>query len=263
MRSAEAWVLLLTGLAGLAVAAEPMPAALQNSLVQKYCAVCHMDTARNGGLTLEHFDSAQASPSLTAMMLSKLSGGVPLEIVRRMDKQESAALLVEKKIKSGAMGASGIPRPDSATVSAFVRALAAESAGATGWAVGSGGRAASILREVPSANGEEARAYRLLISCGPEGQKGVVQLAWSPEAQIGSLTAAADGAAGVRYAVGGPPALAAIELSEGRNDYALPKQSLRVKDLFPGETVVFPFADLPHSARQGLEACFSSAQTAP
>ena len=69
-------------LAIAAPAAELMPAAQQNALVQKYCAVCHTDAARNGGLSLEHFDAAQASPSLTAMLLSKLTGGVSLATVR-------------------------------------------------------------------------------------------------------------------------------------------------------------------------------------
>jgi hypothetical protein len=34
------------------------PAAQQNALVQRYCAVCHTDAAKNGGLSLEHFDAA-------------------------------------------------------------------------------------------------------------------------------------------------------------------------------------------------------------
>jgi len=62
-----------------APAAELMPSAQQNALVQKYCAVCHTDAAKNGGLSLEHFDAALAPPSLTAMLLSKLTGGVLLK----------------------------------------------------------------------------------------------------------------------------------------------------------------------------------------
>ena len=56
----------------MAVAGEPMPAAQQTALVLKYCAVCHSDAVRNGGLTLQHFDAAQAAPSLAAMLVSKL-----------------------------------------------------------------------------------------------------------------------------------------------------------------------------------------------
>ncbi len=52
-----------------------MPAAEQNALVKKYCAVCHTDAVRNGGLSLEHYDAAKRDPALAAMMLSKLNGG--------------------------------------------------------------------------------------------------------------------------------------------------------------------------------------------
>jgi hypothetical protein len=111
-----------------------MPAAQQNALVQKYCAVCHTDAARNGGLSLEHFDAAQASPSLTAMLLSKLTGGVSLATVREAGSSASAAALVDQKMKSGAMGA-GIPIPDKVTIDAMIHAFALKSAGATEWTV--------------------------------------------------------------------------------------------------------------------------------
>src|SRR4051812_30485755 len=97
----------LAAFATSAVAADRMPTAQQNGLVQMYCAVCHTDAARNGGLTLQHFDAAQAPPDLIAMLLSKLN--------------------------SGAMGAAGIPVPDKATEQAFKDALSAESAGAQDW----------------------------------------------------------------------------------------------------------------------------------
>jgi len=56
-------------------AAELMPPTRQNALVQQYCAVCHTDAAKNGGLSLEHYDAAQADPALAAMLLSKLRNG--------------------------------------------------------------------------------------------------------------------------------------------------------------------------------------------
>src|SRR6185369_12281816 len=96
-------IVLATILAGSwgapATAAELMPPSQQNALVQKYCAVCHTDAARNGGLSLEHFDAAQASPSLTAMLLSKLTGGVSLATVREAGSSASAAALVDQKMK--------------------------------------------------------------------------------------------------------------------------------------------------------------------
>src|SRR5689334_14749578 len=68
----------ITALAGLIVPlplGAEMPVKRQNELVQRHCAVCHTDAARNGGLTLQHFDAADADPSLAAMLLSKLRGG--------------------------------------------------------------------------------------------------------------------------------------------------------------------------------------------
>ena len=43
----------------LALAVDPMPVEQQNALVQKHCAVCHNDRAKNGGLTLQHFSAAE------------------------------------------------------------------------------------------------------------------------------------------------------------------------------------------------------------
>src|SRR5262245_42350029 len=78
-------------------AAEAMPVVQQNALVQKYCAVCHDDIHRNGGLSLQHFDASNVDPSLAAMMKSKL--------------------------KTGAIGAGGLQIPAQATHAAFVEAL--------------------------------------------------------------------------------------------------------------------------------------------
>src|SRR5216684_9424267 len=89
-------------LATKAPAAQLMPPAQQNALVRKYCAVCHTDAAKNGGLSLEHFDAAQAPPSLTAMLLSKLTGGVLLKTVRDAPSNASAAALLDRKMGSGA-----------------------------------------------------------------------------------------------------------------------------------------------------------------
>ena len=38
-----------------------MPTAEQNALVKQYCAVCHSDATKNGGLSLlQHYDAANA-----------------------------------------------------------------------------------------------------------------------------------------------------------------------------------------------------------
>src|SRR5689334_12619246 len=88
-------------------AAQLLPRAQQNSLVQKYCAVCHTDAARNGGLSLEHYDAAQVNPALAAMLLSKL--------------------------RNGAMGAAGLRIPDSNTRDAWITATVAQAEGAKHW----------------------------------------------------------------------------------------------------------------------------------
>jgi hypothetical protein len=111
-----------------ATAAGLMPATEQNALVAKYCAVCHTEASNNGGLSLEHFDAAQAPPSLTATMLSKLTGGVSLEIAREAGADADATALVNRKMKTRAIGAAGIPIPDKATIDAWIHAFAVESA---------------------------------------------------------------------------------------------------------------------------------------
>jgi hypothetical protein len=271
-------------LAASAPAAELMPPAQQNALVRKYCAVCHTDAVMNGGLSLEHFDAAQAAPSLTAMMLSKLTGGMSLEMVKEAGVNPSAAALLNKKMSSGAMGAAGIPIPDKATIDALVNSFAVESAGATEWAVDrtrdgtakAPGLTASTLREIPSTrNVSDARAYRLTLSCNPAAHEGFMQLAWSPIPHSGTLAASADGKVAIRYPVEGSEkmgnrsgvvtsGLAALVLAETKRDRTgtglpLPAESLIISDLFEGEKVVFSFANLPTPVRHEFDACFPDA----
>ena len=281
----RAWVVtavMAQCFAALAPAAELMPAAQQNALVNKYCAVCHTDAANNGGLSLERFDATQVEPSLAAMLLSKLTGGVSLETVREAPSNAQAAALVDRKMKSGAMGAAGIPIPDNATIDALIQALAMESSGATEWTVqhtrdgapkGSV-TVASILREKPSTkSAREARAYRLVVSCNETTQHGSIQVAWSPLPQRGTLAASVDARVAVRYQVDGSEkmgngsgavtqGLAALVLTDTKQDTAgalpLPAETLTITDLFPGETVVFSFANLPQDARHQFQACFKN-----
>lgn len=249
-----------------APAAEPMPASRQNALVQKYCAVCHTDAARNGGLSLEHFDAAQAAPSLTAMLLSKLTSGVSLKVASQAGEDPNATALVHRKVKAGAMGAAGIPIPDQSIVDALIHAFAAASAGAAEWTVerAKDKLTASILREMPSAkNAAEAEAYRLIVSCDAATKEGSLQLAWSPVPQRGSLTASVDRHTPAKFLVEGSEkmgngsgailhGLAAVMLS----GLPLPAESLTIADLFPGETVTFPFATFPQDARRDFASCF-------
>jgi hypothetical protein len=270
MRSKQAAV-RITIIAGVLVTAAPaadlMPANQQNALVQKYCTVCHTDSSRNGGLSLEHFDAAHASPSLIAMMLSKLSGGASLQTVREMTTSPNAAALLKKKMKSGAMGAAGIPIPDNATSDAWLEAFAKESSGATEWSVErSGGVTASMLREMASSKTpSDAEAYRVVASCNPETREGSIQVAWSPAPQSGSLAASVDGKTAVQYVVDGSEKMgngSGLEL-HGRAALVLaglpfPAESLTIRDLFPGHSVSFSFAELPKDARREFDACFTN-----
>ena len=146
-----------------AVASSSMPVAQQNALLQKYCAVCHNDAHRNGGLSLQHFDAAHPDPGIAAMLVSKLKGK--------------------------AMGAAGLPLPDSATQDALQSALSAEAAGANEWIVSRtqepAARApiltASIVQEKPSVRNEgELDLYRLTVTCRADTHEGEMQLAWAP-----------------------------------------------------------------------------------
>ena len=262
-------------------AAELMPPAQQNALVQKYCAVCHTDAASNGGLSLEHFNAAQAPPDLTAMLLSKLTGGVLLQTAREAGNSASAAAFTDLKMRSGAISAAGLPIPDKATINALVHAFAVESEGATDWSVRRGnGLTASVLRELPSAgNAGEAESYRLIASCNAVTHEGELQLAWAPMAQSGRLAVSVDGKAAVQYPVEGSEAmgngsglvlhgLAALVLAATKRGgpptgVPFPAERLTITDLFPGNTVSFSFAGLPDDARREFMACFPEAAPGP
>lgn len=211
-----------------------MPAAQQNELVAKYCAVCHKDADRQGGLSLEKFDATDLDPSLAAMMVSKLKGK--------------------------AMGASGAPLPDRATQDAFLAALAEESAGASAWTVKTQAPllTAAIVKEMPSrANGGEPDMYRLTLTCRADTREGEIQVSWAPGDVPGTgatLSASVDGRTAVKYRV---------ENGEGASKLVmpLPEKTLAVSSLFTKETVVFPFGGLAESARQGLSLCFTGSSS--
>lgn len=232
-----------------APASDTMPAAQQNALVRKYCAVCHTDAARNGGLTLEHFDAAHVDPSLAAMLVSKLMGG--------------------------AISASGLEKPDKSTIQALISSLTAESAGAREWTVTPPLDAAtnqpiltaSILRDLTAARVATGPAlYRLVLTCNVATRLGEMQLSWSPEAKTGVLSASFDGAGSIAYKAEGEEKMgngtpgnagpASVMLSASPN-VKLPARTLTISDLFPGETIVFPFDQLPQQTRQALSVCFA------
>ncbi len=231
-----------------APAAEIMPAAQQNALVQKYCAVCHTDAVKNGGLSLEHYDSAKADPALAAMLLSKL--------------------------RNNAIGAAGLGIPDPATREAWVAATAAQAERANLWTVirseGTGPPvlSASIVREAPPREpNADAPVYRLTVTCNMSNRTGGIQLTWSPSPQTNrTFSVSADGAAGIPHKLEGreqkmgngtalSTGLAMLAL-----DTPLPEKTLAIGDLFPGERVVFPLGELAADDRRQLAVCLPAAR---
>jgi hypothetical protein len=242
-------ILLTLGFAVIfAPAWAAMPSAEQNALVKKYCAVCHTDAAKNGGLSLEHYDAAQRNPALAAMILSKLN--------------------------NGAIGAAGNGVPDNAAQRAWLESTQEQAAGANDWFVRREGSvvSASIIRKAPPRmpGSTDAPVYRLIILCNPSTASGEMQLTWSPQPQTGrAMTASVDGNAPVEYKIEGTESMgnggtaqsghASVVLSSVKGaKFPLANQSLTIRDLFPRETVEFPFANLDQKARSELRTCFQS-----
>jgi len=223
-----------------------MPAAQQNALLQKYCVVCHTDAHMNGGLSLEHFDASHPDPGVAAMLVSKL--------------------------KAQAMGAAGIPLPDSTTQSALLSALSAESAGASKWTVKptSGILTVSVVEELPSkANAGEPDLYHLTVTCNVNTHQAETQLAWSPGVppKGRTISAVLDGKALPPIEVDGSEKMFPGTTGDSGTGAAilhpsqLPARTLTISNLFPDETVVFPFDALNGTVRQSLATCFNPGGT--
>jgi hypothetical protein len=233
-----------------ALAAEVMPIAQQNAMVQKYCAVCHDDAHRNGGLSLQHFDAATPDPSLVAMLISKM--------------------------KDGAFGAAGLPGQRDQE-QALIEALIPKATGAEEWTIERAAATvtASIVQKVASTEHRgEPDLYRLTIECQAGRHEAEMQLSWSPGVPEFDriMSVAADGKPLLTWKVEGKEKMGngsdagsgpgSVILYGTNNPKALnssmplPVQTLIIDDLFPKQTVVFPFARLPQTARQELSSCF-------
>jgi hypothetical protein len=221
-----------------------MPAEQQNKLVATYCEICHSDAHPNGRLSFEHFDAAKTEPAIAQIMAAKL--------------------------RTGAIGAAGLPRPDQPTQDALFAALTAEAAGAQKWFVEKGDgkvTTASILRELPSTDSQAKGIpdyYRLVVSCNTGTKVGGMDLEWSPGVPKNGnqMQTMVDGKPSFQWTVEGAESMGngqagtsgpgAVSLKA-----SLPKDRLSVTGLFPDETVVFPFGELDKKARRELSACFS------
>jgi len=230
-----------------APAAEIMPPAQQNALVQKYCAVCHTDSVKNGGLSLAHYDATELNPALAAMLLSKL--------------------------RNGAMGAAGLGIPDPTTREAWVAATATQAENAKGWTVlrseVPASKAhivtASMVREVaPRQANTDSPVYRLTFSCDSVSRKGEVQLTWSPAPQTDrAFSVAVDGNQAIPHRLEGREekmgngAVLTSGLASAVLHAPWADRTLTVRDLFAGETVEFPVGELGPADRLQLAACFA------
>jgi hypothetical protein len=225
-----------------------MPAAEQTALVHRYCAVCHDDTHRNGGLSLQHFDAAHVDPSLAAMMVSKLH--------------------------TGAIGASGLPQPDTDKQEALLKALTDKSSSAREWnldrtpdAVTQARMAAvSIVREGASSRQE---LYRLKLTCHPDTRTGNIQLTWAPAAATGArvISAKPDDGAPIATTFEGRETMGnGAKTPDGKDSVSgsasvdltipLPSRALTISGIFPNDSVMFPFDQMTSELRQEVSACF-------
>jgi hypothetical protein len=167
------------------------------------------------------------------------------------------------------MGAAGNGVPDNAAQKAWIDSTMEQAAGAGEWFVSHQGGlvSASIVREVPPRRPGAANPLcRVKLDCNPATGAGDIQLTWSPQPQTGvTIQVVADGNTTAEYEIDGKESMghgadvqtghASVLLigNEGRK-FPLPRRSLLVRDLFPGEIVEFPFGDL--TARAELNKCF-------
>jgi hypothetical protein len=250
---------------GVGKAAELMGAAQETALVQKYCGSCHTDALMYGGLSVQHFDAARPDPTLTAMLLSKITNG---HTPRDVSAADSAEVL--KMMKASAMGAAGQGVPDEESQLMSSRALALQSEGAYEWNIrreNTGASAeertliASILREKPSTKYPGVTdSYRLIVRCRLSAREGEIKVAWANAAagEGQMMSVAVDSADAFQHKVEGGRVQGNGNNGPGATTLRipLPTQSLTVGNLFGDGNLVFPFSALSQAARRDLAVCF-------
>ncbi len=251
-------------------AADLMAAASETAVVHKYCGGCHSDKLMYGGLSVEHFDASKPDPTVTAMLLSKITNGHTPKDVLAADSAE-----VAKMMKASAMGAAGQGVPEEQTQVAFSRALALQSEGADHWNVRWENTAsaqsrtlvASILREKPSVKLDgTTHSYRLVVSCQAENKDGEIKIAWAnpPAVEGQMMSLAIDSAPAVQHKVDGGRAQGNGNNGPGATvlKIPLPMRNLEISNLFGEGRVIFPFSELSSASRRDLSVCFPTAEIA-
>jgi len=253
----------------------------QNVMMEKYCVICHLDTAMNGGLSLEHFDAATVSPPLAAILVSKFTTGVPLEDVMKpeLDSQTVAEIEFGKRVGApSVMGIAGLPLPTDGEINGFIMAMARRSNDAEHWhiAVDEEEISADIVRvttiPVREDQGDRDITYRLVLTCDTSNGEGEILLTWSPVPANGDLKVIVDSDPPVDFVIDGQElmangdsgtsapssvVLAGLGKNDDHPDIAVPRIRLRIKGPLPTDEVEFSFNDLWGSEPRLLNACFS------
>ncbi len=261
-----------------AVANDAVSVAQQNASVQRHCVVCHNDSAKSDGLSLQGFDVAQVAPSLAAIILSEFSAGTLLEQLKWRPESYLMSLSVGKPHHEMPDN-QGLSTPDRPAIDALGRSLIEKATASQEWHVEqmtdrskrSSLVMVSSMRELPH-EVKDAEVFRLVLSCNPETRRGEMRLSWAPKVKEGTFTVSVDGKTPITHTIsatrrmeagepghrgGGSVAFDASGNGSARRPrMPFPVRRLTIGDLFYPDKLEFPFDAIPSSARQALSACF-------
>lgn len=252
----------------------------QNAMIENYCVICHLDTAMNGGLSLEHFDAATVSPPLATILVSKFTTGVPLEDILKPELDTQIVEEIELGKRFGApsvMDIAGLPLPTDGEINGFIMAMAQRTNDAERWHIIEDGEkiSADIVRvtsfPVREDQGERDLTYRLVLTCDAASGDGEMLLTWSPVPANGNLEVIVDSNPPLEFVIDEQEAmangdsgtsapssvvLAGLRQNDGHPGLSMPRSRLQIKGPLPTEQVEFSFDDLWESEPGLLNACF-------